>query len=101
MVIVNKTNLYFSFFTFHFSFIRLFIYFFLVIQEKKYIFANKKAINIRKMSKKIIHSILYFFGLENNPIEKRKQLSDTELLANDWKMVGRDIRNAMNTYNGR
>ena len=53
------------------------------------------------MSKKIIHSILYFFGLENNPIEKRKQLSDAELLANDWKMVGRDIKNAMNTYNGR
>ena len=53
------------------------------------------------MSKKIIHSILYFFGLENTPLEKRKQLSDAELLANDWKMVGRDIRNAMNTYNGR
>ena len=51
-------------------------------------------------TKAIFHSILYFFGLESNPIEKEghARQSDCDAIEFDWCKVGMDIRNAMNRY---
>ncbi len=35
----------------------------------------------------VIQSILYFFGLDENPIEPPKQRSDADALRMDWEKV--------------
>ena len=51
-------------------------------------------------AKVIIHSILYLFGLESNPIEKTEHTrqSDHDAIKSDWCKIGIDFRNAMNRY---
>lgn len=51
-------------------------------------------------AKVIIQSILYFFGLESNPIEKTEHTrqSDHDAIKSDWCKIGMDFRNAMNRY---
>lgn len=46
------------------------------------------------MIKIILQSILYVFGFGSNPIPKGEDKSDREWLAEDWKAVGKDLRNA-------
>ena len=54
------------------------------------------------MVKVVIYSILYLFGLGENPMPKRasriKHQSDFDAISSDWHNVGMDIRNAMNNY---
>nr|DAP59053.1 MAG TPA: hypothetical protein [Caudoviricetes sp.] len=49
-----------------------------------------------------LDSILYFFSLEINPIERccehRKRKSDIENMAQDWYNVGNDISRAYEKY---
>jgi hypothetical protein len=47
--------------------------------------------------KVVINSILYFFGLGENPIEKTHK-NDQDAIASDWINIGNDIRKAMNIY---
>ena len=51
-------------------------------------------------AKVIIDSILYFFGLESNPIGKAEHArqSDHEAIKSDWCKIGMDFRNAINRY---
>ena len=50
----------------------------------------------------VVHSILYFFGLGENPLpnpqHKLTGRSDIEAMRSDWCNVGLDIYNAMNQY---
>ena len=49
-----------------------------------------------------IDSVLHFFSLEANPIEKcrkqRQQKTDLENMTQDWYNVGNDIRRAYEKY---
>lgn len=46
----------------------------------------------------VIRSILYFFGVDKNPIDLPKSLSDADALRKDWENVGLDIKNAVYHY---
>ena len=48
--------------------------------------------------KVIIQSILFMFGLADNPFPPCMIKSDEESLISDWKTVGDDIRQAMTLY---
>lgn len=50
------------------------------------------------MAKLVMQSILFMFGLGENPIHKQEQKTDREYLEADWKTVGDDLKNAMNAY---
>jgi hypothetical protein len=45
----------------------------------------------------VINSILYFFGLGDNPLDKPLH-TDAENIASDWKRVGDDLRKAIHTH---
>ncbi len=49
-----------------------------------------------------LDSVLYFFSLGENPIEKcrknRQRSSDTDAMTQDWYNVGNDIRRAYEKY---
>ena len=47
--------------------------------------------------KTAIKTLLYFFGLSDNPI-KTECTNDAESILKDWRNVGNDIRRAMNIY---
>ena len=46
----------------------------------------------------VIQSILYFFGIDKNPIDFSKSASDADALRMDWENVGRDINSAIRNY---
>jgi len=43
----------------------------------------------------VIQSILYFFGIGENPIEPPKQRSDADALRMDWEKVSRDMNSVI------
>ena len=45
-----------------------------------------------------ITSILYFFGLAPNPIEKTETTTDYNAIKDDWSRIGMDIYKAMSKY---
>lgn len=49
-----------------------------------------------------LDSVLHFFSIEANPIERckkqRQQKSDLEYMTQDWYKVGNDIRNAYEKF---
>lgn len=47
--------------------------------------------------KLFINTLLYIFGMGDNPIPKDNS-SDLEAISKDWINVGNDIRTAMNKY---
>lgn len=48
--------------------------------------------------KVIVQSILFMFGLADNPFPPYKCKSDEDSITSDWKAVGDDIRHAMSQY---
>lgn len=47
--------------------------------------------------KTAIKAILYFFGLDENPI-KIEHSDDMQAISQDWRNVGNDIRRAISLY---
>ncbi len=51
--------------------------------------------------KLIIQSVLFMFGLADNPFPPCHIKSDEESIISDWKAVGDDLRHAMKQYEQR
>lgn len=59
-----------------------------------------KVLYLQKIAdmKVIIESILFLFGLGDNPVPEYENKSDAEALSQDWDTVGLDIRKAIENY---
>ena len=49
------------------------------------------------MIRVVVYSILYLFGLGDNPISVQSK-SDFQSIRSDWEKVGKDISIAMHNY---
>jgi|GEM_PF-1606750 hypothetical protein len=58
--------------------------------------------NRKSLMHTFLKGILYFFSLNENPIEeydrRRKEKNDLERMCSDWYNVGNDIRRAYEKY---
>ena len=58
--------------------------------------------NRKSLMHTFLKGILYFFSLNENPIEeydrRRKEKNDLERMRSDWYNVGNDIRRAYEKY---
>ena len=50
------------------------------------------------MTKTITNSILFLFGLAENPIHSASKKSDEDSLKSDWQTVGKDMIWAIRNY---
>jgi len=50
--------------------------------------------------KVVIYSVLYLFGLGDNPISIQPR-DDYQAMRSDWENIGKDFYNAMQRYEGQ
>lgn len=65
-----------------------------MISQKMTIFATTKY----SIMKTVVNSILYIFGIGENPISIQMYDDDFQSIKHDWENVGHDIHKAMTQY---
>lgn len=63
-------------------------------EKSHYICSDNNTASVMKVA---IYSILYMFGLGDNPITMQHK-NDCQSIRSDWQKIGMDIYNAMQKY---